>query len=102
MRTIPTFRCSARCRCVASPLPPDVVYYDHSAGAALIFQKRGQNIMNGCEKTTRTMGQTIRRLRMEQNLTQETLAELLGVTSQAVSKWENGVSHSKSNTMVTL
>ena len=47
--------------------------------------------MNGCEKTTRTMGQTIRRLRMEQNLTQETLAELLGVTSQAVSKWENGV-----------
>ena len=35
------------------------------------------------------MGQTIRRLRMEQNLTQETLADLLGVTSQAVSKWEN-------------
>lgn len=47
--------------------------------------------MNGCEKNTRTMGQTIRRLRMEQNLTQETLAELLGVTSQAVSKWENNV-----------
>lgn len=47
--------------------------------------------MNGCEKTTRTMGQTIRRLRMEQNLTQETLADLLGVTSQAVSKWENDV-----------
>ena len=47
--------------------------------------------MNGCEKATRTMGQTIRRLRMEQNLTQETLAELLGVTSQAVSKWENGM-----------
>lgn len=47
--------------------------------------------MNGCEKSTRTMGQTIRRLRMEQNLTQETLAELLGVTSQAVSKWENNI-----------
>lgn len=37
------------------------------------------------------MGQTIRRLRIEQNLTQETLAELLGVTSQAISKWENNV-----------
>ena len=45
--------------------------------------------MNGHETIPRTMGQTIRRLRMEQNLTQETLAELLGVTAQAVSKWEN-------------
>ena len=36
------------------------------------------------------IGKNIRKLRKEHNLTQEELAELLNVTSQAVSKWENG------------
>ena len=36
-----------------------------------------------------TMGTIIRRLRRERGLTQEQLAECIGVTAQAVSKWEN-------------
>ncbi len=36
-----------------------------------------------------TMGQIIRRLRRDHGMTQEELAEILGVTFQAVSKWEN-------------
>ena len=38
------------------------------------------------------IGQIIKRLRKEHNLTQEELAEQLNVSAPAVSKWENGTS----------
>lgn len=38
----------------------------------------------------KNIGSTIRRLRKAQGITQEELSEAIGVTPQAVSKWENG------------
>lgn len=38
------------------------------------------------------LGENIREFRKDMNLTQEELAEKLGVTYQAVSKWENAQS----------
>ena len=43
---------------------------------------------------TINMGGKIRQLRKQKNLSQEVLAQVLGVSFQAVSKWETGVSHS--------
>ncbi|MBQ9383487.1 MAG: helix-turn-helix transcriptional regulator [Ruminiclostridium sp.] len=37
-----------------------------------------------------SVGKTIKRLRQEQNITQEQLAEALGISSRAVSQWECG------------
>ena len=39
-----------------------------------------------------TIGNRIAKFRKEKNMTQEDLANLLGVSSQAVSKWENDAS----------
>ena len=41
-----------------------------------------------------TLGEKIIELRKKRGLSQEDLAITLGVSQQAVSKWETGVSHS--------
>jgi len=40
------------------------------------------------------IGETIKRMRKEKEITQEEFAQVLGVSCQSVSRWENGVSHS--------
>lgn len=39
-------------------------------------------------------GKNLKELRLKKNLTQEKIADILGVSFQTVSKWERGVSHS--------
>ena len=50
----------------------------------------------------KTIGENITALRKENHLTQEQLAEKMNVTSQAVSKWENGLSFPDVETVARL
>ena len=42
------------------------------------------------------------KLRKEKNYTQEQLAELLGVSRQAVSKWESGTAYPETTTLIEI
>lgn len=47
------------------------------------------------EEYAKTLGGVIKKHRMECQMTQEFVAETLGISRQAVSKWESGVSQTK-------
>lgn len=50
----------------------------------------------------KTLGETIKAYRMERNMTQEFVAESLGVSRQAVSKWEMGTSDPSTSNLLAL
>ena len=49
------------------------------------------------KEMAKTLGEVIRNHRMEARMSQEFVAEAIGVSRQSVSKWESGVSQSKRN-----
>lgn len=56
------------------------------------------------EKTenAKTLGEVLRQHRTNCKMTQEFVAEALGVSRQAVSKWENGVSDPSTTNLIAL
>ena len=50
----------------------------------------------------KNLGETIKAYRMERNMTQEFVAESLGVSRQAVSKWEMGTSDPSTSNLLAL
>lgn len=49
-----------------------------------------------------TLGYKLAKLRRENNYTQEQLAELLGVSRQAISKWESGAAYPETEKLIRL
>ena len=50
----------------------------------------------------KTLGETLKEYRMQRNMTQEFVAEALGVSRQAVSKWETGSSDPSTANLLAL
>ncbi len=49
-----------------------------------------------------SFAEKLRQLRKQKNLSQEKIADLLGVSRQSVSKWENGLSQPDTNNLIRL
>ena len=49
-----------------------------------------------------TLGENIKKRRQECNMTQEFVAEALGVSRQSVSKWESGASDPSTSNLIAL
>ena len=53
-------------------------------------------------ENAKTLGEVIKHRRMDCKMTQEFVAETLGVSRQAVSKWESGVSDPSTTNLMAL
>ena len=54
------------------------------------------------EQVRKTLGETLKEYRIKCNMTQEFIAETLGVSRQAVSKWETGTSDPSTANLLAL
>ena len=50
----------------------------------------------------KTLGEVLKQHRVDCNMTQEFVAEAIGVSRQAVSKWENGTSDPSTSNLIAL
>ena len=69
---------------------------------ALLKYLRGGDRRPETAAIRRTLGETLREHRTRCNMTQEFVAESLGVTRQAVSKWETGAAEPSTTNLLAL
>ena len=69
---------------------------------ALAKYLRGRDRRAETAAVRRTLGEALRACRMERGMTQEFVAEALGVSRQAVSKWETGAAEPSTSNLLAL
>ena len=63
---------------------------------------RSNDVREEKRASLKTLGEVIKKQRVEHKMTQEFVAEHLGVSRQAVSKWESGASDPSTSNLMAL
>ena len=61
-----------------------------------------QDVRKEKSETRKSLGEVLKKYRTDNKMTQEFVAESLGVSRQAVSKWEQGISEPSTSNMIAL
>ena len=69
---------------------------------ALLKYIKSKDVREEKAKTRKSLGEAIKEHRTQCKMTQEFVAETLGVSRQAVSKWESGTSDPSTSNLVAL
>ena len=68
----------------------------------MILDINSSNIRKESNNIKRTLGENIKEYRIQCKMTQEFVAERLGVSRQTVSKWESGISDPSTSNLFAL
>ena len=79
-----------------------VVYLFMLIVRALKKYINSQDVRKEKSETRKSLGEVLKKYRTDNKITQEFVAESLGVSRQAVSKWEQGTSEPSTSNMIAL
>ena len=92
-----------RIRClIASVLTAAVIYVIYLLIKALRKYTKSEPVRRAKAEDAKTLGEVLKKRRMDCKMTQEFVAETLGVSRQAVSKWESGASDPSTTNLMAL
>ena len=69
---------------------------------ALLKYLKSKDVRKEKTETMKSLGEAIKEYRIQCKMTQEFVAEKLGISRQAVSKWENGASDPSTSNLIAL
>ena len=84
------------------PSTAAVIYVIYLLIKALRKYTKSESVRKAKAEDAKTLGEVLKKRRMDCKMTQEFVAETLGVSRQAVSKWESGASDPSTTNLMAL